>query len=526
MNQGKPPAILRRPSWTHAVRRIYPYLAGAASVVAVGLLAKLLQLSFVTLPNVSLIFLLAVLVSAVRWGLGPSIVAAVLGVLAYDFLFVSPVHTFIVDSPQDLLALAIFLGVAILTSNLAARVRAQAEAAAERERQTAALYALSRQLASSAGIDNVILAIVSQVAQMTGAWAAVFLPEDGLMALKATSAPGAQPDGLDQAAAALTWREGQAITRPTSGPGAGRWVYLPLSTAQKTVGVLGLFSHDDEDPVSAERRRLLDALAGQAAVAIERPTLAQEMAQAKLLAETERLRTALLSSISHDLRTPLASITGAVTSLLRYRANYDEETQNDLLQTIHEEAERLDRFVGNLLNMTRLESGALQLNRDWVALDDIIGSTLARLARPLAAYQVCLETDRSLPLLWLDFVLMEQVFVNLLDNAMKYSHAGTTIRIGSARKGDRVDVQIVDEGIGVPPADLERIFRDFYRVPHSDRVSAGTGLGLSICRGIVEAHGGQVSAHVRVEGPGTVFVLELPILQVPALEAEAEDVNE
>ena len=183
-----------------------------------------------------------------------------------------------------------------------------------------------------------------------------------------------------------------------------------------------------------------------------------------------------------------------MTSLLRYRTAYDEATQDELLQTIRDEAERLDRFVGNLLHMTRLGSGALQLNREWVEISDIIGAALARLARSLADYEVSVDCERPMPLLALDFVLMEQVFVNILDNAVKYSPAGTQIRISARRRDALVAIEVADEGIGVPPADLERIFESFYRTQRADRQSAGTGLGLYICRGIVEAHGGQISA--------------------------------
>jgi two-component system sensor histidine kinase KdpD len=247
--------------------------------------------------------------------------------------------------------------------------------------------------------------------------------------------------------------------------------------------------------LSPDQRQLLEALAGQAAVALERTQLVREMERARLLSETERLRDALLSSVSHDLRTPLVSIIGAVTSLLTYGATYDEATRRDLLVTIQEEAERLNRFVGNLLDMMRLESGVLKLNREWVEMGDVIGTALARrLAQPLGQYQLVVEVEPGLPMLRLDFVLVEHVLVNLLENAARYSPPGTTIRINARRNDQVVVVEVTDEGVGIPPEDLERIFDKFYRVQRGDRQGAGTGLGLSICRGIVEAHGGHISA--------------------------------
>jgi two-component system sensor histidine kinase KdpD len=272
--------------------------------------------------------------------------------------------------------------------------------------------------------------------------------------------------------------------------------------------------------MSPDQRRLLGALAGQAAVAIERTRLVREMEQARLQAETERLRDALLSSVSHDLRTPLVSIIGAATSLLTYGASYDEVARRDLLLTIQEEAERLNRFVGNLLDMMRLEAGELKLNRQWVDIGDVIGTAASRLSHTLSQHRLVVEVAPDLPALWLDFVLVEHVLVNLLENAVKYSPSATTVRVKAHRLDQTVVVEIVDEGVGVPPADLERIFDKFYRVERGDRQGAGTGLGLSICRGIVEAHGGHISARSPAHGKGTAFAMTFPINQEPPKPVE------
>jgi two-component system sensor histidine kinase KdpD len=234
------------------------------------------------------------------------------------------------------------------------------------------------------------------------------------------------------------------------------------------------------------------------------------MAQARVLAETERLRTALLSSVSHDLRTPLASIIGSATSLLSYGAEYDQAAQTELLQTIREEAERLDRYVGNLLSMTRLESGALELRRDWADTGDLVASALAELTPRLSEHTVVVEADPDVPLVTVDFVLMEQVLVNLLDNAARYAPPATTIRVSIGSAEGMVQIAVADEGHGVPAEDLDRVFDKFYRAGRGDSQAESTGLGLSICRGVVEAHGGRVYARLKEDGSGTVFTVELP----------------
>jgi two-component system sensor histidine kinase KdpD len=506
--------ILQRPA-------IHTYLLSTGAVCLAAVAAKTLE-SFLSLPNLSLIFLTAVLFSAIAWGLGPSIFASILSVLAYDFLFVPPVYTFTVASPQDLLALMVFLIVAVLTSNLTARVRDQAEAAKQREARTAALYALSREIAGAAELDDVVRAIVNQVAQILNAQVVVLLPEAGQLALRAGQPSNIQLTEAERAAATWSWQHNQPAGRGSDTLPGATWLYLPLATAQSTVGVLGLQFETPGAVMSPDQRRLLAALAGQAAVAIERARLVREMEQARLLTETERLRDALLSSVSHDLRTPLVSIIGAVTSLLTYGATYDETTRRDLLVTIQEEAERLNRFVGNLLDMMRLESGRLGLKREWVEIGDVIGTALARLAQPLNQHQLVVEIEPGLPMLRLDFVLIEHVLVNLLENAAKYSRPGTPIRVHAGRHDHQVVVEVDDEGVGVPPADLERIFDKFYRVERGDRYGAGTGLGLSICRGIIEAHGGTISVRSPANGQGTVFTVMFPVEKEPPALTERQ----
>jgi two-component system, OmpR family, sensor histidine kinase KdpD len=500
---------------------IHTYLLSTGAVCLAAMSAKTLEF-FLALPNLSLIFLTAVLFSAIAWGLGPSIFASILSMLAYNFFFVPPVYTFTVASPQDLLALIVFLIVAVLTSNLTARVRDQAEAAKQREARTAVLYALSREIAGAAELDDVVRAIVNQVAHILNAQVVVLLPEAGQLVFRAGQPANLQLTEAERAAATWAWQHNQPAGRGADTLPGATWFYLPLATAQSTVGVLGLQFETPEAVMSPDQRRLLEALAGQAAVAIERGRLVREMEQARLLTETERLRDALLSSVSHDLRTPLASIIGAVTSLLSYGATYNETTRRDLLVTIQEEAERLNRFVGNLLDMMRLESGRLGLKREWVEIGDVIGTALARLVQPLNQYRLVVEVEPGLPMLWLDFVLIEHVLVNLLENAAKYSRPGAPIRVHARRHDHEVIVEVADEGVGVPSADLERIFDKFYRVERGDRHGAGTGLGLSICRGIIEAHGGTVSARSPANGKGTVFTVTFPVEKEPPVLTESQ----
>jgi two-component system sensor histidine kinase KdpD len=416
-----------------------------------------------------------------------------------------------------MLNLIVFLIVAVLTSKLAARVHDQAEAAKHRAARTTALYALSRQIAGAAELADVLRVIVNHVAQILSAKVVILLPEAGQLALLARHPAEIALTEAERAAATWAWQHQQPAGRGADTLPGTEWFYLPLGTAHGTVGVLGLQFEQPGAVISPDQRRLLEALAGQAAVAIERTRLVREMEWARLQAETERLRDALLSSVSHDLRTPLVSIIGAATSLLTYESSYDETARRDLLLTIQEEAERLNRFVGNLLDMMRLESGEIKLNRQWVDISEVVGTAASRLRQALGQHRLAVEGAPDLPALWLDFVLVEHVLINLLENAAKYSPPGTTIHVRASRRGGAVVVEVVDEGVGVPPADLERIFDKFYRVRRGDRQGAGTGLGLSICRGIVEAHGGRISARSPADGKGTAFVITFPIDKEPPL---------
>jgi len=302
-------------------------------------------------------------------------------------------------------------------------------------------------------------------------------------------------------------------------PGVKR-LFLPLRTGSGPVGVIGIDRDTPGPLLTPDERRLLDALCDQAAVAIERISLAKGLDEARVLAETERLRAALLTSISHDLRTPLASILGTVSSLRSFPEKYSATEREELLGTLQEEAERLNRFVANLLDMTRLESGAIELRLELIDVTEIVGSALQRAGNVVAGHRVEVDIEPGLPMLRVDAVLFEQVLFNLLDNAAKYSPAGSRIDVRAKRDGELVEIEVVDEGPGIPPADFERIFAKFYRVQAQDRRRAGTGLGLAICRGFVEALGGWIVARNRRDRSGAVLTIRMPV--VPELPAKRE----
>jgi two-component system sensor histidine kinase KdpD len=399
----------------------------------------------------------------------------------------------------------------LIASGLSARTRAQAVAARQRARTTEDLYTFSRKLSGAALIDDLLWATAYQIAAMLKVRVVLLLSEDGQLAVRAGYPPEDTLDEADLAAAKWARDNNRPAGRGADTlPGAKR-LFLPISTARGPVGVAGL-DNDRTGPILApEQRRLLDALIGQAGLAIERIELARDVDRARMQGETERLRGALLTSISHDLRTPLAGILGAASSLRAYGATLDDDARRGLIETIQEEGDRLNRFIANLLDMTRLESGATRPNLEPVDLSDIVGSALKRADKVLAGHRVSTTLPSDLPLLHLDPVLFEQVLFNLLDNAAKYAAVGSEIRLSAEAKGTTLELTVADEGKGIPGGDVERVFDKFYRVHAGDKQRAGTGLGLAICRGFIEAMGGSIVAGNRTDRRGAVFTITLPI---------------
>ncbi|WP_313604576.1 sensor histidine kinase KdpD [Rhizobium sp.] len=471
--------------------------------------------------NLALVFLMAVLASAVRGGLGPGLFASLLGAVAFNFFFLEPRYTFTIRDPESVIALLFYLGVAVVASNLTAAVQRQAVSARQRSRTTEDLYLFSKKLASTGTLDDVLWVTAFQIASMLKVRVVILLPENGTIAVKAGYPPDDTLVDADIAAARWAWEHNRPAGRAADTlPGAKR-LYLPLRTGREAVGVIGL-DNDRQGPLlTPEQQRLFDALADQAALAIERVQLVSDVDKARLAAETDRLRTALLTSISHDLKTPLAAIMGSADMLKDLGPQLPEETRAELLSTVIDESERLNRFIVNLLDMTRLGSGAMQPNYALHFAGDMVGTALGRAAKIASGHTVEVGIPADLPMLKVDPVLFEQVLFNLIDNAAKYAPEGTVIEIRGQKDGNAVLLSVMDEGSGVPPEDLERIFDSFYRVRKSDQVRAGTGLGLAICRGFVEAMGGTIQAHNRSDRSGAIFTIRMPVpVDVPILGDE------
>ncbi|HET6610049.1 MAG TPA: sensor histidine kinase KdpD [Rhodopila sp.] len=504
-----------------------PYAISIALVLLAVPIARLLQ-DLLNVGNIALVFLTAILAGAVMNGLGPSLFASLVAVLAYNFFFLAPLYTFTIADPENVVALFFFAVVAVVASNLAARVRSQAVAAQQRARATDDLYQFSRKLAVAVTLDDLLWATAHQIALMLKVRVVLLLPDEGRMdgplTLRAGFPPEDMLDEADYAAARWSWEKNHAAGRSSDTLPGAKWLFQPMRTGRGPVAVVGIIRDQPGILLTPEQERLMAALTDQAALAIERVNLARDLHHARLQAETDRLRSALLTSISHDLRTPLASILGSATSLRSQRDMLDEPTQEALLGTIIDEADRLNRFIGNLLDMTRLESGALKPNTTLAELSDVVGAALQRASKILTHHRVALTLPPDLPLLSLDMVLFEQVLFNLLDNAAKHAPAGSEIRVSAQNSGERVPrevtVRISDEGPGIPAGETDKIFEKFYRGGGPDRRRAGTGLGLAICRGFVEAMGGTITAANRADRSGAVFTITLPVPAVAPLTAE------
>ncbi len=487
--------------------------AGSAGAVVVALSLGSVIERFIGLQSISLVFLMAVLASAIAWGLRPALFACLLSALVFNFFFLPPIYTFTIADPENVVALFFFALVAVVVSNLTAATRRQIVSARARAKTTGELYAFSRKLAAIGTLDDLLWATAYQVSAMLQVRTVLLLPgtDGSSLDLACGYPPEDRIDEADMAAARWSWEHNRAAGRGADTLPGGKWLFLPLRTGSGPIGVIGIDRDTPGPLLTPDERRLLDALADQAAVAIERISLARGLAEARVLAETERLRGALLTSISHDLRTPLASILGTVSSLRSYADRYDASEREELLATLQDEAERLNRFVGNLLDMTRLESGAIELKLDLADVAEIVGTALERAGSVLARHRVEVAIAADLPMLRLDALLFEQVLFNLLDNAAKYAPPGGRIDIHARRDGDVVAIAVVDEGPGIPSADLERVFDKFYRVQAQDRRRAGTGLGLAICRGFVEAQGGRIDAQNRRDRSGAVLTIRIPV---------------
>lgn len=477
---------------------------------------------FLALPNISLVFLLAVLLVGVRSSLGPALLCAALSFLAYDLLFISPTFSLTIHRQEDILTLLFFLVMAVLTGNLAARQRRQMDALRDAQAETATLFELSRKLGAATDRQAVLDAALQQLAGWRDLDFCLLGRRGGALQVEAGAA-AALDDAGERAAADWAWQHGQASGRGTQTLAEGRWWWLPLSAGEDPLALLGVRPKSG-DLVPAARRRLLTALGQPLAQALARAQLARELESARLQTETEQLRSALLASVSHDLRTPLTVMHGAIDSLLTLGEQLDAADRRELLEGTRNEAERLDRYIQNLLDMTRLGHGGLKLERDWVAPADIVASALQRLHPVLAPLRLETVLADELPLLHVHAALIEQALVNVLENAARFSPDGGRLRLAVDADAHELRLAVSDEGPGIPPVEREKIFDMFYTAARGDRGGKGTGLGLAICQGILGAHGGAVTVADGLDGRGATLCLHLPLQVQPQLvDTEGDD---
>jgi two-component system sensor histidine kinase KdpD len=509
---AKPRRRRQWPAWDTVAIGISVAAGSVTAAVLVGLLAT----HYLALPNLSMIFLAAVLGCAVTVGQWPAIAAAILSFLAYNFFFIEPLFSFSIATPHEFFALIIFLLVGVVTGSLAGRVRDQSNGARDRVKTIQSLYDVSRKLSATFSVEDVLWVVVRQAAAAIKGQVVILLRQsDGIEKDDLTIRAAFPPEDTLQPGewAAARWAFSRAETagwRTGTLPNA-LYQFQPIRTSSGIVGVIGLAPSDRSRPLSAEDERTFAALIDQGALAIERATLVLEARHGEAVAERERLQTILLSSISHDLRTPLASILGCATSLREYGGRMDQGDRDDLMLTIEEEARRLTRFVTNLLDMTRVESGSLNLRRDWIDLSDVLLAAVKRAGKSFPTRAVDLRMQANLPLVQGDAVLLEQVVFNLLDNADKYAPPGVPTILRAEDRGTRILVTVEDEGCGIPSGDLDRVFEKFTRLSPGDGRPPGTGLGLAIARGVTEALGGTIRAESPVKsGHGTRIIVDLP----------------
>lgn len=518
--------------WDSAVQslRETPLRSLAAALIAVAILT-LGMLPFrdqLGVLNVLLFYLLLTFILALTLGLWPAVLSAVLGFLIFDFAFIPPYVTFTVASPDHVLALFVYLGVAIVTARLVSSVRARTEEALRESRRTAMLAELNAALIGDVTLDAILARIAERVVTVYGAAGCrVLVPDgDGELVVGASHPPSLPPavdrTGLSLAEWAVEHRQpvgrsarGRRIVGrqlPLAAAEKGKRsdvLYLPILTPERVAGVLEVIGRPGAGAFHAEDERLLMTFVDQAALALERARLSEEAAQAAVLAKSDELKSALLAAVSHDLRTPLASIKASATSLLDDSVDWDRAARRDFLEAIDEETDRLTLMVSNLLDLSRIEGGALRPQKDWYDLDELIGDVRARLSARTETHPLSVAVESDLPLLQFDYVEIAQVLLNLIENALKYTPPGTPIAISARRVPGLVEVAVHDDGPGIPRHQQARLFEKFYR-GQPDTGAPGAGIGLAIAKGLVEAHGGTIAVE-SVPGAGTTFRFTLPL---------------
>ncbi|MDB5661179.1 MAG: two-component sensor histidine kinase [Cypionkella sp.] len=486
-------------------------LIEAAGITVLANAAAVLADNLFPVASLSLIFMTAVIIVASRQGNFPAIVASILGFFSFDFFFVDPRFDFTITDRSEVLTLGLFLVASLITGNLAARLRHRATVQAEISERTNKLYDFSRKVAAASQKDDLIWAVVSHVAVTLRCESLLLMPNASeTLQIVGGFPPEDQLDVRDQMAAQYTWDKGEAAGRGSNTLPTARWYFMPLKTTTRRFGVLGI-AFDDDGALLRLDPRLMEALSDQIVLALERLGLTEDLAATRLATETERLRSALLSSVSHDLRTPLVTIIGAAGSLTDPEG-LPEASRRELAELIREEGERLDRYVQNLLDMTRLGHGALRPKLSAVDLAEVVGSARHRMRAILRLHPLTTDLPETLPPVQADPVLLEQVLFNIIDNAVKYSPEGSEISLSAKTNGSLLTLTIADSGPGIPLEDRDRIFEMFYRVEGGDRQRAGTGLGLAICKGLIESMGGSIRAEATwPNGTGTRIVMTLQI---------------
>ncbi|WP_341025046.1 sensor histidine kinase KdpD [Brevundimonas diminuta] len=484
------------------------YAVGVACVIAATGLALLLDRTFERV-DLGVIYLTAVLAAGALYGLRPALAAATVAFLTYNFLFLQPKFSFAIGSPTDVLTLIVFWGVALTTGALAGRVREQARAAQRRASAVSALLAASQRLTGIGDRGEAARILAEQTAAAAGAGAVVLLPVESELTLTAGAPGKPELDAEAMAAARWAWEKGEPAGHGTGTLPQARWTFRPLQGVRDRAGVAGIEAAA-LSPGSDEEKLAL-ALLDQGAVAVERADLAGQAVETETLRRTDRFRGALMNSVSHDLRTPLSTVLGASTTLIDLGDKLKPAVRADLLLSIREEAERLSRYVGDLLDMTRLEGGGLNIRSDWVDVRDVLNAAGKRVARRLGERKLARDFPAQLSLVMVDQGLLEQALVNILENAIAYSPDGSTVELAAYEDRGAVVISIEDEGKGIPTAELERVFDKFRRMEEPSDRTKGAGLGLAIARGFVEAMNGRIAAASPIQdGKGTRILISLP----------------
>lgn len=509
--------------WRPALPIISRHTSWRSYVLAAVVIGLVTLLDFLIVPLsgyqlVGLTDLLAVLLVAVYVGRGPALLAAALSALSWNFLFMEPRFTFDIFIPQDVALLALYFAIALFAGNLTARLRIRERQARFNAERNMALFSLTRDIAGAVDMDDVLTTAIDQIGRVFDAEVAILRPRNEDEGLAAHKGSTLVIDEKERSVAIWAFQHSRRAGRYTKTLPMAAAQYLPLLTPSGTVGVIGI-RREARERLPFDQESLLETFASQVALAIEREMLDEAAEQTAMLRESERLSAALLNSISHELRTPIAAISGAAGSLLYPETGNNESLRNELAGNILDASNRLNRLVENLLDMSRLESGRLRLKREWCDVREVIGVAVRRLEKCIAERPLTIEVQPDLPLVMLDFVLIEQVLVNLLDNACAYTPSGTQVRIRAFQRNDLCEITVSNDGPPIPTEDLERVFDKFYRL--QGVAPGGTGLGLPISRGLIEAHGGTLTAENRPVG-GVRFTIRLPMVSPPPAVKEVD----